>query len=264
MREFVTVVILVISALFAEFALYDSSKDQVFESDSGIKTLDTKAKRNATVLELFTSQGCSSCPPADALLKKIQSQFGDEVIVLSFHVDYWNYIGWEDPFSKREYTERQSAYNLKFGYRSNYTPQLVINGQEHLVGSDAPKIYERIRKHKGRPHSTSVEITEVSHNGLEVSFDYNISDNIENYQLIQVLVIDERVTAVTRGENRARKLVNTNIVASMQTETLTASMGSGHIPKPPLLNDKDKVRLVLLLEDGDHNIVAAARSSVLN
>src|SRR5581483_91305 len=99
-----------------------------------------KAQRKAVVVELFTSEGCSSCPPADELLNRMNgraSSNGATIIPLGFHVDYWNYLGWQDRFSSHAYSERQQQYAQRFGLGGPYTPQMVVDGANEFVGNSS-------------------------------------------------------------------------------------------------------------------------------
>src|SRR5262245_43533606 len=118
--------------------------------------------RSPVIVELFTSEGCSSCPPADAVLaqlQKTQPVAGAEVITLSEHVDYWNYIGWSDPFSSAAFSARQEAYSQAFGQERIYTPQMVVAGQAELVGTNMNKAREAIAKAAGSPKADVRVIT---------------------------------------------------------------------------------------------------------
>ena len=105
--------------------------------------LPTVISAQNVVVELFTSQGCSSCPPADALLQKLTGE--DNVIVLGWHVDYWDYLGWKDVFSRHENTERQKGYRDRWNLRSLYTPQAVIHGEAHIVRSEERRVGKECR-----------------------------------------------------------------------------------------------------------------------
>ncbi|MEM9075480.1 MAG: DUF1223 domain-containing protein [Bacteroidota bacterium] len=217
---------------------------------------------SVVVVELFTSQGCSSCPPADVLLDKVKKQYPKDVFALSYHVDYWNYIGWEDPFSHAKYTKRQSYYNQKLGYRGNYTPEAIINGKEHFVGSSGGKMYAKINKYKSQKAQNKIALNNVNRSGNSISFDYNIQGDISDKTLRAVLVLDERTTSVKRGENRNRTLTNSNIVVSENYFELNNSKGSGSINIPSLVRQNESATLMLLTENGVLDITGAVKSKV--
>src|SRR5215469_9046466 len=131
--------------------------------------------RTPILVELFTSEGCSSCPPADRFLQTLDGQpiAGTEMIVLSEHVDYWNHIGWKDPYSASFYSQRQSAYAKRFGLDSVYTPQMVVDGTSEFVGSNSGLADKAFRKALRVPKlpvylsSTSADASNTLHAHLE-------------------------------------------------------------------------------------------------
>lgn len=214
------------------------------------------------VLELFTSQGCSSCPPADALLDKAKSDFPNKVFALSYHVDYWNYIGWKDPFSKSAYTIKQRAYNKKFNSRSNYTPQMVVNGREHFVGSNSSKLGAKISVYGKEKVANQIQIPKVGKQANRVTFDYEIKGDLNGKTLHAVLVVDKQLTEVKRGENRNRTLKNSNIVIAENYYLPKASLGSESITIPKQFFGNDDLSLFLILEHDDLTITGAAKEKI--
>ena len=214
---------------------------------------------NPVVLELFTSQGCSSCPPADELLKQVKSE---NVIALSYHVDYWNYIGWKDPFSSSEFTDKQRKYGTKFYSSSIYTPQLVVNGREHFVGSNRQKLKQKIAQYSEAKSQSDLTINNASIDDSVVKFDYSANGLQQGDNLRIILVINERITSVKRGENRNRTLVNNNIVVAEQKFKLNKSSGKGTIIIPEIVEADDTLSLVLILENDNLDINAAAQTQL--
>jgi hypothetical protein len=170
--------------------------------------------RTRGVVELFTSQGCSSCPPADALMTKLS---GDpSLVTLSFAVDYWNYLGWKDTFSRPEFTQRQRDYASARGDRDVYTPQVVVDGQDHAIGSDADRIAQAIalRAPGGRlpvPVSAAISGDSVfaQIGGAAGSDDTKATVWLVKYNRRQDV-------AIGRGENSGRTVTYANIVTEMQ------------------------------------------------
>ncbi len=250
----------VVLMLLGALVIFASIELNARESDN----TDGLLQESVVVLELFTSQGCSSCPPADELLKRVQKNATSPVIALSYHVDYWNYIGWEDPFSNADHTARQSRYNRKFNSRSNYTPQLVVNGREHIVGSNAPKLYSKVSSYSRKPLDNSVSLSDVQVGKNEISFSYNIAGPTENRQIRALLIIEHRETSVARGENRNRKLSNANIVVAQEEIAVTEKEGMLELPIPDLVRKSDDLRVVLLLQNGNKDITGAVKSASLS
>lgn len=182
----------------------------IFGSNKQCQAQERVAARGRTpvLVELFTSEGCSDCPPADELLKKLdelQPVAGAQIIVLSEHVDYWNRLGWIDPFSSEFYTQRQSAYAERFGLSSVYTPQMVVDGASEFVGSDGRRAQAAI---EGAARGTKIEV-KTSAVSREASLQVHVEtdDSAEKPADVYVVLAQSRATSqVARGENAGRKL----------------------------------------------------------
>jgi len=177
-----------------------------------------RSNPHTVVVELFTSQGCSSCPPADALLGKLANApttDGGTVIALSFHVDYWNYLGWADPFSSAAYSKRQRWYSRLSGQRSVYTPQMVVDGSDAFVGSNARQARTAIDRHAQRLKPSVIELSVEPGAALNVS--YQVDNAPGEAYLHLALVQMHAQTDVERGENGGSTLSHTGVVRDFAT-----------------------------------------------
>ena len=165
------------------------------------------------VLELFTSQGCSSCPSADAFLGELAAE-RDDVVALSFHVDYWDYIGWEDPFATARMTARQKAYSKALGIAYVYTPQLVIDGVRHVTGSDRRAVKQAIAVSRSR-QATRAPVTLRESAPGRLTVEIGAAEGYRGAAAVLLVSVDRRhTTTVDAGENRGRTLVNHHVVRS--------------------------------------------------
>ena len=169
------------------------------------------AAQKAVLVELFTSEGCSSCPPADALLRLVngsQTNKGQLIVGISEHVTYWNSLGWSDPFSSSAYTERQNAYSERFHLEGPYTPQMVINGAEQIVGSDRAGLLRAVEKEDAESPRMSLRIVSLSVAGSTLTVNFSTSGDLpaQGADLIAVLADDADQSSVLRGENSGRTL----------------------------------------------------------
>lgn len=166
------------------------------------------------VVELFTSQGCSSCPPADALLHRLAAR--DDVLPLALHVDYWDYLGWKDSFANPAHTLRQKGYAQAGGRRMIYTPQMIVMGQDDVLGADAMKVADAIGKHQAQPRPVALT---VERQGETVSVRLHPRGPLPQARLLVQLVryAPERTVRITRGELAGRTLGYANVVEGWQT-----------------------------------------------
>lgn len=215
------------------------------------------------IVQLFTSQGCSSCPSADALLEKVEKQYeGKNVFVLSYHVDYWNRLGWKDVFSKKEFTDMQYSYSSKFGGSSVYTPQAIVNGDVHFVGSNELKMNSYLSKFLKVNSENTVIFSEIKKNGNQITFNYKVEGNVAGKDLKVALAIEKKETNVKRGENSGRKLTNVNIVVEEFEVSLSKTEGNGSLIIPDLVENGDSLNLVQFVQSQNFDITAASQQKI--
>lgn len=200
-----------------------SCKAQVTKQEilEGEPTRLESVEKGFAVIELFTSEGCSSCPPADEAVAELVKQYADkEVYVLGYHVDYWDRLGWKDPFGSEVFSQKQREYGDVFKLSSIYTPQIVVNGTTEMVGSNKSKLRESVNqalKSKENPNF-NFTLQSVSVSELVLKVDAQLSNNeIINCALVQ----DKATTVVKRGENTGRTLNHINVVIDVQSFSST-------------------------------------------
>jgi hypothetical protein len=160
------------------------------------------------VIELYTSQGCSSCPPADAFFAELARQPG--IVALGFHVDYWNYLGWADPFSSKKFTYRQKEYAMSFRQTGVYTPQMVVNGRRGEVGSDRSAVMAAIVE--ARKHKPAAKVTLEKLGGHRLRVTIAAAAEAKGAHVWLALFDLRQTTKILRGENEGKTLVHHHVV----------------------------------------------------
>jgi hypothetical protein len=235
----------------------------------GSVTPTTTGSRAIVVAELFTSEGCSSCPPADALLRRLvadQPIDGVEIVGLGNHVDYWDHLGWRDPFSSALFSQRQSAYASAFRLDSVYTPQIVVDGTLESVGSDDVSVQRNIVKAAKEPKAV-VDVSAVPGPDPTVHVDVRVqvSVHVRRTGPADVLIAvteDGLVSRVQRGENSGRTLSHAAVVRLIRPVAHVAardqSASGALVVKLEKAWSPDRLRLVALLqEQTSHRIIGA-------
>ena len=218
-------------------------------------------ERSPVMAELFTSEGCSSCPPADALLAQLdaaQPVNGARIVVLSEHVDYWDDLGWKDPFSSSQFSERQRGYARRLRLDSVYTPQLVIDGHDQYVGGDARKIIDGITRAAVNAKSP-VHIGSVQRQGSQAAVEIDApaldpSAKVGQAELWIAIASDRETSQVRRGENSGRNLTHVSVARELRKiGTVTRSKGLNQTIHLPV---NGSGRIIAFLQEPNQGAIA--------
>lgn len=211
------------------------------------------APANPVVVELFTSQGCASCPPADAMIAELAAR--DDVIALALHVDYWDYIGWVDEFADPAHTRRQKAYARLAGRNMIYTPQIIVNGQDDIEGARPMELADRIMAQHKRPAVVTLTASrEGQKMRLKARAVGTLPDGMLLVQLVRYSPLEH--SRITDGENAGRDLDYANVVEAWDV----LDEWDGHAPLDLTADlPGDAAAAVLIQQEGPGAILAAVR-----
>jgi len=211
------------------------------------------------LVELFTSEGCSSCPPADEAVGRLHG-WKKNVYVLSFHVDYWDYLGWKDVFSNAAFSSRQQHYGELFHLSSIYTPQIIVNGRSQFVGSDESKLRTTIKNDLREIPKTELQISvqQVSKKQLAIKWSTNPNPDLKiNLALVQNFTKDH----IERGENKGQTLNHYFTVRDFQTLPLNNGSNTSYLQIPAGLQASDCSVIAFLQNPTNGLVIAATQQS---
>ncbi|MFC0506633.1 DUF1223 domain-containing protein [Micromonospora costi] len=217
------------------------------------------------VVEMFTSQGCNSCPPAEDVLSEIDHdarERGEPVYALGFHVDYWDHLGWADPFGAGAHTRRQEAYARAFGTGGLYTPQMIVNGSVEFVGSDRRRASTAIASALSQAAVTPLTLSvrdgaEGTPAGRRVIVEYE-AERLPPQAVLNVAAVERGLeTDVARGENAGRRLRQDNVVRAFVSTAVSAEQGRVHLEVPSALDARHSSLIGYVQSNGDGAIVGA-------
>jgi len=196
-----------------------------FADDQKLENIKAKnSGKSFAVVELFTSEGCWSCPPADELIARLEKDNENKkLFILAYHVDYWDHQGWKDRFSKAKFTERQKQYATWMNLGTLYTPQMVINGKTETVGSESTKVLRSIQSAMLETHSENLVVKMEQSKGKSIQISYTSTSASKNSTIIMALVQKKASSQVSAGENAGKALSHVQIVRDLQSRTLQAN-----------------------------------------
>lgn len=275
MRLKITLVLIILAVVAAVLTGKRAAELSAIEGDD--KQPAARGPRAPVLVELFTSEGCSSCPPADELLTRIdQTQpVGDaEVIALSEHVDYWNRLGWTDPYSSSEFSARQNDYARAFDTDGAYTPQMIVDGGAQFVGSDSGRVRKAIAS-ASRDSKATVSVSLASEDTragsitLEVRAErpQSVSEG-DSAEVLLAITESGLRSSVSRGENAGRRLNHTAVVRKLTTLGSVDSQGGAQFVAKPVVQvskgwKRDSLKAVVFVQERTSRRVLGAAAAPL-
>ena len=274
MKPRVVFMIAIFGLLLFGVAIISHTRAIPSNTDAELTAEPMTGNRSPVLVELFTSEGCSSCPPADEVLTRLDQQQpvpGAEVIALSEHVDYWNRLGWVDPYSSAEFSRRQGEYADAFKIDGNYTPQMIVDGRAEFVGSNVSKARDAIVKAALAPKAT-VQITRSNNSPGTKTDVIPLQVRVENLPLlfnggtVEVLLAiteDGLRSSVLRGENGGRLLKHTAVVRRLNVIGRIASQENRTFTANPTTNlasgwRRENLRAVVFVQERESRRVLGA------
>lgn len=231
------------------------------KDQAGQNKLAEQNRHGFAVVELFTSEGCSSCPPADKAVAELAGKYKDNVYVLGFHVDYWDQLGWKDIYSNAAYSQRQQRYGALLGLNSIYTPQAIVNGKTELVGSDKSRLESAIGSELNENNGPVITLSAKTETNNTILIAYTVSSresNILNFALLQ----SHAQTDVLRGENKGKQLQHVNVVRDFKTVDPAGGNGTVSFSLPKGLAAGDCKIIAYLQDKSNWHITGAAEADV--
>jgi hypothetical protein len=227
---------------------------------SPVALADQSQTKPFAVVELFSSEGCSSCPAADLLVSKLTAwarQNNESVYPLIFHVDYWNNLGWRDVFSHEEYTQRQKEYARIFKDQGVYTPQMIVNGSDAFVGSNQEQLQKDLDRELTLPASVILH-TSLQKKNDKITVWYK-SEGYSDGDVINIALVERGLsTEVTAGENAGRTLHHDNVVKEFMTIPLTKTPSKAVIPLTRI-SDTSQASVIVYVQDPQTMLIETAK-----
>lgn len=204
----------------------------------------TKSRPKA-VVELFTSQGCAQCPPADAMLTSLAEE--DDVVALAYHVDYWDYVGWEDTFGTEAYSDRQRAYAKSWGSSRIYTPQMVVNGAKGVVGSRRGEVHDAL------DNASLPLAVDINHDGNMLKIAVPPNTSLGDAVVWMVTYMARADVSIDKGENAGKSMVYTQVVTGRQALGMWegASGANLKLPLPEVLKGDSTGIAIIVQQEKD-------------